>query len=76
MEQNRIDLNQSVYSLCKEHPELTALLARIGFEDIAKPGMLHSAGRFMTLPKGAALKKLDLNTIKQMLAENGFLVQE
>lgn len=76
MEQKRIDLSQSVYSLCKEHPELMGILAAIGFEDITKPGMLGSAGRFMTLPKGAAMKKLELSTIIKKLAEHGFSVGE
>lgn len=76
MEEKRIDLNESVYSLCKEHPELTGILADIGFKDITKPGMLASAGRFMTIPKGAAMKKLDLDKIIRQLAGNGFSVRD
>lgn len=71
-----IDLNQSVHALCTQYPELIALLEGMGFKDITKPGMLASAGRFMTLPKGAALKKLDIGTVKQLLNENGFTVKE
>lgn len=71
-----LDLRESVYALCKEYPELPSLLSSMGFQDITKPGMLGSAGRFMTIPKGAALKKLDLEQIKQTLAENGFSVHE
>ena len=33
------------------------ILAEIGFVDILKPGMLNTAGRFMTIPKGAAMRK-------------------
>jgi hypothetical protein len=76
MEPKIIDLDQSVYALCKQHPELMELLAAIGFKDITKPGMLASAGRFMTIPKGAAIKKLDIEKIKQQLAGNGFSVKE
>lgn len=76
MAEKRIDLNQSVYLLCRQYPELIALLEDMGFKDITKPGMLASAGRFMTIPKGAALKKLDIDTIKQQLAESGFTVNE
>ena len=71
-----IDLSQSVYALCTLYPELPAILAQIGFADITKPGMLTSAGRFMTLPKGAALKKLDLHTITAQLAEHGFTINQ
>lgn len=69
-----LDLKQSVYSLCTQYPELVGLLAQIGFTDITKPGMLASAGRFMTIPKGAALKKLNMGNIIALLAEHGFSV--
>lgn len=76
MEAKSIDLNQSVYELCKKYPELMVLLAAMGFKDITKPGMLASVGRFMTIPKGAALKKLEIDKIKQHLTENGFSINE
>ncbi len=76
METKSIDFNQSVYQLCTQYPELIALLEGMGFKDITQPGMLSSAGRFMTIPKGAAFKKLDLDKIKQQLAEHGFSVNE
>jgi hypothetical protein len=38
--------------------------------------MLATAGRFMTIPKGAALKKIDLEVIKSMLTEHGYRVSE
>lgn len=72
----RINLHESVYALCKAYPELVEILAAMGFKDITRPGMLASAGRFMTIPKGAALKKLDMNNIKEKLAESGFSVEE
>ena len=34
--------------------------------------MLHTAGRFMTLKKGAAFKKVSLDLIKETLAVNGY----
>jgi hypothetical protein len=70
-----IDLNKTVYELCNEYPELKEILAQIGFVDIVKPGMLATAGRFMTIPKGATLKKIDLEKIKQNFAEHGFEIK-
>ena len=52
-----IDLTRSVHSLCSEYPEIASIMAELGFTDIVKPGMLATAGRFMTIPKGAAMKK-------------------
>ena len=69
-----IDLRKSVFDICQEYPEITDLLFELGFHDITRPGMLHTAGRFMTIPKGAAMKKIDLMQVKMMLEEKGFQV--
>jgi hypothetical protein len=74
MGEKQLKLSKSVYELCSEYPELLNLLATIGFKDITKPGMLSTMGRFMTIPKGAAAKKIDLNFIIQTLQENGYEV--
>lgn len=74
MGEKQIKLSKSVYELCNEYPELQNLLANIGFKDIIKPGMLSTMGRFMTIPKGAIAKKIDLNLIIQTLQENGYEV--
>ena len=52
------------------------LLKEMGFHDIAKPGMMQTAGRFMTIPKGAAMKKISLDFIKNTLQEKGFQIEE
>ena len=68
----QLDLSKSVYELCKDNPELPNLLSEIGFQDITKPGMLSTMGRFMTIPKGSIMKKIDINVIKQSLEEHGY----
>jgi len=60
-----IDLRKTVYELCSSDPEVIEVMAELGFEQITQPGMLQSAGRFMTIPKGARLKKLDMDVIKK-----------
>ena len=74
MGEKRLDLTKSVYELCNEYPELPNILAEIGFKDIIKPGMLPTVGRFMTIPKGAAAKKIDMNIIKGTLMDHGYEV--
>lgn len=69
-----LQLSKSVYELCGQYPELPQLLHDLGFTDITRPGMLASVGRFMTIPKGAAAKKIDMERIKQYLTESGFEV--
>jgi hypothetical protein len=72
MKSIRIDLNETVYTLCTNYPDLIELLSGLGFTDITKPGMLQSAGRFMTPAKGAALKHIDLEQIVKVLTEHGY----
>ncbi|TAH72131.1 MAG: DUF1858 domain-containing protein [Anaerolineaceae bacterium] len=72
MEYKIIDLNRSVYDLCNEYKDLPDILHDLGFVDIVKPGMLHTAGRFMTIKKGADLKKISLDTVKERLLQYGY----
>lgn len=76
MSRKKIDLGKSVYELCNEYPELPGILSELGFRDITKPGMLATMGRFMTIPKGATAKKIDLDMIKFTLSEHGFEITE
>ena len=69
-----IDLSKTVYEISKENPEITELLSELGFGDITKPGMLATAGRFMTIPKGAAMKKIGMELIVKTLRERGYIV--
>jgi hypothetical protein len=48
----------------------------LGFHDIAKPGMLQTAGRFMTLSKGISLKKVAMETVERTFLQHGFTIQK
>lgn len=76
MKEQLLDLNKTVYELCRSDSGITNLLESIGFKDIIKPGMLVTAGRFMTISKGAAMKRISLETIKQTFAEHGYKIKE
>lgn len=71
-----IDMKKTVFELCKDYPEVQEILFDIGFKDITKPGMISTAGRFMTLPKGAVAKGIDLNKIKQEFIQRGYEIKE
>jgi hypothetical protein len=40
-----INLEKSVYEICTEYPEIKDVLAKAGFHDITKPGMLNTVGK-------------------------------
>lgn len=71
-----IDLNKSVYELVTNYPEIGDVLYNIGLEDIKKPGILNTMGRFMTIPKGAAMKHVSLDEIIAELNKLGFEVRQ
>jgi hypothetical protein len=71
-----LDLNQTVYELTTQYPEILTIMMKIGFENITKPGMLQTAGRVMTLPKGCRMKGIPLNTVKEEFENNGFTIKE
>ncbi|MDD2371160.1 MAG: DUF1858 domain-containing protein [Firmicutes bacterium] len=72
--EKQIDLKKSVYELVKAYPDLKNLLVELGFKDIVLPGMLETAGRIMTLEKGAKLKHYELSNIIKKLEDNGYKV--
>ena len=74
MTEKKLDLSKSVFELCKNDPEVGKILSELGFTEITKPGMLQSAGRFMTIPKGAVMRKVELGVIKQAFEKQGYII--
>ena len=53
-----IDLSKTLYELVAQYPEIQEIMSQLGFTAINQPGMLQTAGRYMTIPKGAQMKKI------------------
>ena len=71
-----IDLSKSVYEICKEYPEVADIMKDLGFEGITKPGMLGTVGRVMTISKGAVMKQIPMEKVKETFAARGFEFKE
>jgi hypothetical protein len=71
-----IDFSKTIYDLCSESEGIAGILAEIGFKDITKPGMINTAGRFMTIPKGAKAKGFDIDEIKKEFIKRGYELKE
>ncbi|WNS42095.1 DUF1858 domain-containing protein [Paenibacillus sp. MMS20-IR301] len=69
-------LDETIFDLVGRHPEVIEIMVELGFRDIAKPGMLQTAGRFMTLSKGMKLKKIELETVRLAFEQQGFKIIE
>jgi len=71
-----IDLNKSIYDLCKEDPKIIEIMNTLGFTDITKPAMMNTVGKMMTISKGARMKNIDITTIKNRFIEQGYNIGE
>lgn len=71
-----IDFNKKIIELVREYPELIDIMKGLGFNEIVKPGMLNTLGKIMTLPKGAAMRGIDIDVIRKALEEKGFKIIE
>ena len=72
----KINPNDSVYTICKTHPETKNILAELGFDLILKKNMLETVGKFMTLKKGANRKNIPLKTIQEAFKKQGYQLEE
>ncbi|HHW48595.1 MAG TPA: DUF1858 domain-containing protein [Clostridiaceae bacterium] len=71
-----IDFSKTVYELCKEDPQVIEIMKELGFEQITNPVTLNTVGRFMTIPKGAAMKNIELGKIKDEFSKRGYSIKE
>lgn len=71
-----INLTKSVYEICREYPEVVDVMKELGFENIASSGMLNTVGRFMTIPKGAVMKNISLDRVKEVFSNKGYEIIE
>jgi hypothetical protein len=71
-----ININETIYQLITNYPELKDVLYDLGFKDIVKPGMLQTMGRIMTLKKGAVMKNKSIDEIKSYLFDKGYNLKE
>ncbi len=69
-----INIDNTLSNIINEYPELLDILYECGFTQIKIPGMLQTAGRFMTLRSGCELRKIELGTLKAELYNKGYTI--
>jgi len=67
-----IDLSKTVYEICNDFPEVVTIMREAGFESITNPAVLKTAGRIMTIPKGAAMKNISMEKVRQIFTLKGY----
>lgn len=71
-----IDLDLPVYNLVQEVPAVVPVMVGLGLDGVTSPALLKTAGRFMTLRKGAAMKQIPLSELIEQLEQAGFEVDD
>lgn len=71
-----ININETVYHLIQQHPELKDILVQLGFTPLQNDKMLQTVGRMMPLKKGAEQIGLDQDKLAVELEKNGFQTEE
>lgn len=72
----KINVNQTVYQLIQQYPELKSILIQLGFTPLQDDRMLQTVGRMMPLKKGAEQIGLEKGQLFAALENNGFQVEE
>ncbi|MBS5945494.1 MAG: DUF438 domain-containing protein [Peptoniphilus harei] len=67
-----ISINEPVASLVEKYPDLKNILKDIGFSEITNSLALSSLGKIVSIKKGAGIKNIDLDIIREKLQEGGF----
>lgn len=67
-----INVDEPVANLIEKFPNLKNILKDLGFIEITNPLALSTVGKMVSIKKGAEIKNIDLNLIKEKLREEGF----
>lgn len=70
-----VNINKSVYELCKEHEEIKNILLDLGFEAIKNPVMFNTVSKLTTIDKAAKMKNIDMKDIINKFEEKGFIFE-
>ena len=69
-----INNTEKIYNVVAKYPDVVKVMIELGFKEIASPGMLSTAGKVMTIEKGAKLKKIPWTEIVKVFSEHGYSI--
>ena len=71
-----ITTNMTVFQMIEIYPETKELLIDLGLNGVENPLMLRTAGKKMTIQKGAQFKKIPWEKVEILFNEHGFVFKE
>lgn len=76
MQMKTININNKLYDIIVEYPEVKEIMANLGFTNILNPVMLNTMGRVMTLKNGAMTKNISIETLQTEFTKYGYQLEE
>lgn len=70
----KIISTEKIYDIINKYPDVVDIMVELGFKDIVKPGMLATAGKVMTVEKGAKMKNIPFEDIVKVFNEHGYSI--
>lgn len=70
----RIISTEKIFYIVNRAPDVLDIMVELGFKDIVKPGMLNTAGKVMTIEKGAKMKNIPWDNIVKIFEEHGYVI--
>lgn len=67
-----INIDESVYNICKNHSEIKDILYDLGFEAIKNPLMFNTVAKKISIKKALEIKKVSEDKLIEKFRENGF----
>lgn len=72
----QININDSLYNVIKNNPEVKGIMSQLGFEQVNNDTILNSVGKMVSIKKGLAMHHKDLNEVKEAFKKHGILLVE
>ncbi len=72
----KISKETTVFDLIETYPKIKNILIELGLNGVENPLMLRTAGKKMTVFKGAKMKKISWADVVNKFQENGFIFEE
>lgn len=71
-----ISVNEKIFNLVQQDPEVLDVLLELGFHHMADPDMVSTVGKIMTISKAANRHKLSYEEVKQAFNLRGIDLME
>lgn len=71
-----ISIDETIYSLVNNYPEIKDVLFSLGFTQLDNPVMFNSVAKVMTLRKALRVQNVSILDLRESLLKLGYIIKE